>query len=302
MLGLDPRVSSPQFIADYLVTHLKPDIKNLTKKIGSVRFRARVMELFPEENLVPDLLSFTRNAQLKVVNSITTPLPSWFDKEEYLSILEQKVRTYLQHNNDLSDAVKKVEDKEFITNPESAKVFRDAIIILGHRMREWYESYETYSAKLLLLSDISVDYFLLSKDAELAQIAAFDIYGNKIKNLDARLGFDRPEKFVYDARIFRSNLSPLVGCGRVLSDSLARLNLYLDLRNSSSLREMFRLTPYRKDNVDSAIYETYLQELEVSLTDLNDELLSRQDFANHQLTLSDSTRQLRKDLSNVVLA
>ncbi|MGA2875577.1 MAG: hypothetical protein ABSE82_08570 [Nitrososphaerales archaeon] len=302
MLGLDPRVSSPQFIADYLVTHLKPDIKHFTEKIGNVHFRTRMMELFPEDKLVPDLFSFTRNAQLKVVNSITAPLPSWFNKEEYLSNLERKVRAYLQDNTDLSDAVKQVHDQEFITNPESAKIFRDAIIILGHRMRQWYKSYETYSAKLLLLSDIPVDYFLLSKDAELAQIASFDIYGNKIRDLDARLGFDRPEKFVYDARIFSSKLSPLVGRGRVLSDSLARLNLYLDLCNSTSLNEMFRLTPYRRDNVDSTIYDNYLQELEMSLTGLNDELLSRQDFTDYELTLSESTRQLRKDLSNVVLA
>lgn len=302
MLGLDPRVSSPQFIADYLVTHLKPDIKTFAKKIGNMHLRARVIELFPEEQLVPDLFSFTRNAQLKVVDSITTPLPNWFEKEEYLSLLEKKVRAYLDDNNDLSDAVKQVEKKETISDPESAKIFRDAIIILGNRMREWYKSYETYSSKLLLLSDISVDYFLLSKDSELAQIAAFDIYGKNMRDLDARLGFDRPEKFLYDARIFKSALSPLVGRGRVLSDSLARLNLYLDLQNSSNLAEMFRLTPYHEGRLDPVIYERYLGDLEVSLTDLNDELLSRQDFVIPQLELSESTRQLRKDLSNVVLA
>lgn len=302
MLGLDERVSSPQFIADFLVTHLKPDIKSFSQRIGNVQFRTRIMDLFSEKEQDIDLFTFTRDAQLKVVNSITSPLPEWFDKEEYLSILDRKVRTYLENDDDLSNAVKQVENKASISDPESAKVFRDAIIILGNRMREWYKSYEAYSAKLLLVSDISVDYFLLSKDAELAQIAAFDIYGKNIRKLDARLGFDRPEKFVYDAKTFRSNLSPLVGCGRVLSDSLARLNLYLDLHNSSNINDMFRLSPYCEYRIDKTLYETYLKELEASLTNLKDELLARQDFIVEQVTLSDSTRQLRKDLSNVVLA
>jgi len=302
MLGIDLRVNSPQLFADFLVTHLKPDIKYLSKKVGTLRFRSQVIELFPDEE-TPDIFEFTRNAQLKVVNSINTPLPSWFDKEEYLSKLEQKVRVYLEENSDVSDAIKQVEDRRIITDAESAKVFRDAIIILGNRMSEWYKlSYEKYSAKLLLISDISVDYFLLSKDAELAQIAAFDVYGKNIKDLDMRLGFDRPEKFMNDAKAFRSDLSPLVGLGRVLSDSLARLNLYLDLQNSSSLNEMFRLTPYRKDHIDYSVYEKYLGELEASLTDLSDELLARQCFDSSKLTLSESTLQLRRDLANVVLA
>ncbi len=158
-------VNAPQFIADFLVSHIKPTLEPFTQKLGSLELRGRIYRLFPS-NEIPDLLEFAKRSQLSVIESLNAELPSWFDLEKYVSKLQDHLNAYLNNHTELQSAVQKIGEKTELDDIESVKAFRNAINLLGDRIPEWYNSYENYNANLLLISDIPVDYFLISKDAE----------------------------------------------------------------------------------------------------------------------------------------
>ncbi|MDG6997303.1 MAG: hypothetical protein JRN52_15410 [Nitrososphaerota archaeon] len=252
-------------------------------------------------------MSFAKQSQLQVINTLGVELPDWFDKDDYVLRTQKRLEAFLSEEGDLSSALQEIEKQQLIfEDTNSVKLFRDAITLLGDKMKTWYRAYENYSAKLLLESDISVDYFLLTKDAELAQISSFEIYSHKLKELDTRLSIKEIHnnflKFSQAADKFKSDLSPLLTLGRVLSDSLSKLNLYLDLQNSSSIDEMFEFTPYLKNHMYAAAFDQFIQELEISLTRMNEELVLRQGYVHKPLELSDNTKRLKEDLANLVLA
>ncbi len=109
-------------------------------------------------------------------------------------------------------------------------------------------------------------------------------------------------KFSQNAQKFKSEASPLVASGRLLSDSLSRLNLYLDVNNSESLEDMFKLSPYFQKRINQAKLDEYLSDLETSLAGVNDELILRQGFVHDRVTVSESSTEFQNDLANVILA
>jgi hypothetical protein len=295
-------INSPQFITDFLVTHINPSIEVVTKRIGNLRLRQRVIQLFPP-NEKPDLLEYTKKTQLSIIETFSQSLPEWFSKDQYISRIQGALREYLDSNKELSSTLEQLESKkpEF-DKPASVKVFRDTIILLGGRMSEWYSQYENYSAELLLISDLPGDYFLLSKDAELAQLSAFNIYEKSIKKLSTRLSIARDFiKFSQNARTFKSDLSPLMASGRLVSDCLSRLNFFLDISNSTDMDEMFRLSPYTVEKTDMKRLESYLQDLELALASMNEELVPRLGFVHETVPLSETTERLQRDIANIAL-
>lgn len=302
MLSGNVGLNSPQFIADFLVTHIKPSFEIVKQKVGNLTLQARIVHLFPE-NEIPDLLTYTKNTQLMIIDGLKVSLPSWFDSNEYISKLQKQLKFFLDQNKDLSVVVDELQTQPDFDNPNSSKIFRDAIILLGDKMNDWYTRYESYCANLLLSSDIPVDYFLLSKNAELAQISSFKIYSRSIGKLGTRLEVARDFiKYSQNAKQFKHELSPLLASGRLLSDSLSRLNFFLDVSNSDNLDDMFNLTPYLASRTDMQRLEGYIDELEVSLSSMSEELILKQGFVHAPVPVSEATDQLQQDISNVILS
>lgn len=303
MLDFDPNINSARFIADFLVTHMRPNIEQMKTKIKGIV--ATRMRLFPPDE-VPDLLSFTKKSQLAIIDSLPA-LPSWFDKNCYIDITQRKIQEYLGNNKELSKAVKEIENHQpDFEDAEAIKLFRNAVVLLGDKMQSWFNGFETYSAKLMIDSDIPVDYFLVSKESQLAQMSVFQLYSKGIGRLDAKLSIQSRArnftKFSGSAAEFKRNVSPLLALDRALTDSLSRINLYLDMQNSFKMDEMFQYVPYRNDLMSMDLFKQYVRELEIALSALNDELISRQGYVHEPLTLSENTKLLSEDLANVVIA
>ncbi len=302
MLGSNVGIYSPQFIADFLVSHIKPSVELVTKKFGNLTVQSRVTRLFPS-NDIPDLLSYTRNNQIAIIDSMKNSLPSWFNSDSYISKLQGQLKYFLEENKELSSIVDELQDQPDFKDLGASKVFRDAIILLGDKMNDWYKQYENHCANLLLISDIPVDYFLISKNAELAQISSFRVYRTCISTLSTRLSIARDfVKYSQNAQHFKHELSPLLGAGRLVSDSLAKLNFFLDVSNSNNLDDLFRLTPYLQSRTDSARLTMYLEELETMLANMSEELISKQGFVHEPMYVSEATNQLQQDLANVILS
>src|SRR5487761_1777690 len=146
MLSGNVGLNSPQFIADFLVTHIKPSFEIVKQKVGNLTLQARIVHLFPE-NEIPDLLTYTKNTQLMIIDGLKVSLPSWFDSNEYISKLQKQLKFFLDQNKDLSVVVDELQTQPDFDNPNSSKIFRDAIILLGDKMNDWYTRYESYCAK-----------------------------------------------------------------------------------------------------------------------------------------------------------
>lgn len=294
-------VNSPQFIADFLVSHIKPTLEPFTKKLGDLNIAGRLYRLFPSNERL-DLLDYAKQSQLSVIESLNNELPSWFDSGAYLSRLQACLETYMNSHNELRSAVNDVSKVE-LDDVESVKVFRNAISLLGDRMPEWYRSFENYNANLILISDIPVDYFLITKSAELTQASSFNIVAKSLGKLGTSLNIARGfVKFSQNAENFKTEVSSLVAAGRLLSDSLSRVNLYLDASNSDKLEDMFKLSPYLQKRINQVKFDKLLSDLEISLAGLNDELILRQGFAHEHGNVSEYAAEFQNDLANVILA
>ena len=302
MLDVSVGVNPPQFLADFLITHIKPSIETIRRKIGNGYLQSRILHLFPP-NEIPDFVTFAKQNQLTIIHNMKGNLPSWFNEDQYIARLQTQLESFLERNKDVYNTVEELRAQPDFSNPDDAKIFRDAIVLLGDKMGKWYLAYEQFCADLFLVSDIPVDYFLVSKDAELSQLSSYKIYSKNMGKLDTRLRVARNfVKFSHYAGEFKNELSPLLGSGRLVSDSLARVNFFLDVSNASNIDEMFHLTPYLASRTNVERLNQLTQELELSLASMKEQLIAQQGYVHDQVILSQSTNHLEEDLANIVVA
>lgn len=293
-------IGTPQSIADYLVTSIRPNIGIIKEKIMGLKFEKRIYHLFPKHG-VSDLNTFIRESKMSIIDSIGK-LPLWFDRNEYIKQVIKHVDNLLERDQELREALVQLQKKSDLTDRKTVMTFYEAFDVLNARMHEAYQSFEADSAIILLKSDMPIDYFYLTNKSRLALLAQLNIQKTRSRRLDTELQVARSfPMFRKKAEAFKRELSPLMATGRLVSDLLSKLEFYVDLCNSSKVEEMFMLRPLSIKNMDKSKFQQYLEELEIALASMDKELVAQRGFLV-EFEISETTKELQRSLANVILA
>jgi hypothetical protein len=172
-------------------------------------------------------------------------------------------------------------------------------------MHATYEQIESENAFLFLKSKIPSEYFDLVNRAEVLGLARLDVIARRSKSLESQLHMASPRGFAHWSRIadnYKSEMSPLMAAGRLVSESVSRLDFYVDVNNAANIGELFLVKPLSDANLDKQEFGRYLGELDSALTTLQTELVWQPNWIQEPFELSNTTMDLQRSLANIVIA
>jgi hypothetical protein len=275
-LGL-PNVS----VGDYLVASINPDIEVIRKRISGIRISERVYRLFGGARN-EDIFEYVRDYRIKVASTLPA-VPPWFDSLNYATKVTEFVRETLKNDPELNRAINEFKKKADLSNDKSVKSLYESLDIIVKSAIKDYEATKLLNAVQMLKSNVPKDYFYLRGAAQRAFITSMSILKFRSVKLESylRTVSNRSFKLYRRAALnFKKELSPLLVTGRLLSDSLARTELYVNVCNSNNMESLFKFKPLLVDNLDKAHLHDLLSELEISLQHTYKEIsaLQREDI------------------------
>jgi hypothetical protein len=296
--------SSSQSVADYLVASIKPNFEVIRERFKGMTLHKRVYRLFPSEQNTTDLVSFIRQRDIALIHEVKS-LPEWFDERSYVEKSVNQISAFVEGDRDLSRAMKRIVGKAGELDQESAIGYSEAFEILSKKMHATYEQIESENAFLFLKSKMPSEYFDLVNRAEVLGLARLDVIARRSKSLESQLHMASPRGFAHWSRIadnYKSEMSPLMAAGRLVSESVSRLDFYVDVNNAANIGELFLVKPLSDANLDKQEFGRYLGELDSALTTLQTELVWQPNWIQEPFELSNTTMDLQRSLANIVIA
>jgi|GEM_PF-3109514 hypothetical protein len=269
-----------QSVADYLVTSIKPNIERIKTKIAGMKFEQRAYNLFSyKDEELSDISKYVKQERASLVSSLPH-IPRWFSVEEYAASYAKLVDDLMQSDPQLRKALGTIRKKNDLADSEVAESISEAFEILVQKAMDIYRANAELQVYLMLQSRVPNNYFFLVDEARRASILEMAILMFKSKRLESelRLVYKRSfNLFRQRAETFRNEMSPLIVAGRVVSDLVSRSTLYLDICNSTSMKEMWKLKPYTMENVDKKYFDGLMADLRLQMRRLNEEIVAAQE-------------------------
>lgn len=237
---------------------LQPFEETIEQRIGNIKIIIRQLSLRPSESF-HDYSTLSSHAIIENLKEI----PQHFDKKELRQFLTEYFKEGIQSDSDLKKLVKQVEEGD--TSPRGRSAFTSLLRKFADRYVERLDSYVKFEVSQFLNSDLP---FTMFDEFSLFD-RTFSLFLPTISEASRRMqtrvfashksrGF-RGSKMSLDS-FKKSAASVLATCDFAWISYLSS-KLYLELKHSKEIKELFQPKQYSFSNLDRDEYERLLGEL-----------------------------------------
>ena len=264
---------NPKSVYDVCFLRIKPTIKKEVIRKQGLKMTQTILSM-TAENKSLTLEGFTEKQRTLLLEEIGE-LPTWFNKEEYISKYWASFEKFISENKELKTEIDKVmkNTNSSSTKPESYKTILDKLYdVTVNVAPAWY----TANMAEYLESDLPFELYDMYNISFLNRIRVLDVVRNSVSQLSTKLYLHRSDdvKMQYDINRFGSDFEYLMAARMAASDSEDLLRFYIKLKNAKSIDELFTVIPLTVKKLDMKKYQQYFKQYKESLNEITAYLTS----------------------------
>lgn len=239
----------------YILEHFKPHM-TMTKE-GPMYLRKPYIDFSPDTK--PDIEKMITSEILFVIDKIGF-LPNWFNTTEYMQKWKKYFYDFLNEHNDLKKLIDKLESGVTLTPDDEYDIIINSFKKLNEAFRNSYEVWHEKSVAEFLDSNLPFELYGLYNLSNLYRIATLDMIVKNITDFSFHMHLSRGNSKKMDAmsNSFDKKMRIISNQLTSLTRSELIVRMFLKLKNSKTIDDLFTLIPLKLAKEDEAKFNDYL--------------------------------------------
>lgn len=245
---------------------MNPVIKKEIIKKQGLKMTRKILDFTIEDNNYLDLKTLTTKQRSLLVDEID-PLPSWFNKDEYIKKYWKSFEKFLSENKSLKKQIDSFQEKKSVGNVEKFQpVIQELYDVTLKISDKWY----TANMAEFFESDLPFDLYDRYNISFTNRLKILEVVKNNIRLLVTKLHLHRSNeiKTQHDLDYYKSQMEHLVAARMAASDAEDLLRFYIKIRNATSMDDLFKIIPLRMDKLDKQTFKEYFEQFKHSTNEL----------------------------------
>ena len=239
----------------YILEHFKPHM-TMTKE-GPMYLRKPYIDFSPDTK--PDIEKMITSEILFVIDKIGF-LPNWFNTTEYMQKWKKYFYDFLNEHNDLKKLIDKLESGVTLTPDDEYDIIINSFKKLNEAFRNSYEVWHEKSVAEFLDSNLPFELYGLYNLSNLYRIDTLDMIVKNITEFSFHMHLSRGNSKKMDAmsNSFDKKMRIISNQLTSLTRSELIVRMFLKLKNSKTIDDLFTLIPLKLAKEDEAKFNDYL--------------------------------------------
>ena len=180
------------------------------------------------------------------------PLPTWFDKTEYVERCWQNYAKYLENNLEVKKYMLKLERRDVTQMEQKLDAVYSAIdAIYESTLKSYLQLHKTLMTEFLD-SDLPIELFTVNNQAYLNRLNAFEILRTETDRFQVSLHLHRGNSHKVDtiSNAYERVILPIFTKMQKAIDAEMLLKYYIKINNSDEMNDMFVVKPLKMERLD----------------------------------------------------